>query len=108
DLMYAQELVAFQLKAGRLPKNSNEYNTLLAQFKLDPNNNPQYNTYFLIQPDFNTNYLLAVPQRKHNYKSYARMSLNDFTIDICRDAPNLYEAKGGTCRQAITATRLNQ
>ncbi|QRN40672.1 MAG: prepilin-type N-terminal cleavage/methylation domain-containing protein [Neisseriaceae bacterium] len=106
--IYAQELVAFELKGHRFPENNNEYNVFLKQLKFDPNNDPQYNTYFLIQPNFNTNYLLAVPQRKHNYKSYVQMSLDDFSMDICREAPTLYQAKGGICRRTISPTHLSQ
>ncbi|MFH4354040.1 MAG: prepilin-type N-terminal cleavage/methylation domain-containing protein [Neisseriaceae bacterium] len=106
--IYAHELVVYQLKAGRAPNTSEEYAIFLKQFKHDPNLDPQYRDYFQIKLDAASKELKAVPQKKHRFKSYAKMALRDYSIQVCHKARALYVAQGGICKKTITATGVNQ
>lgn len=104
---YAQEITAFQLKTGRVPDTEEEYETFKKQMTHDPNLDHQYRGFFQVQFAQGNKELLAVPQKKHRYPSYAKMKLDDYSIFICKHAPALYKAEGGECKKAITSKSLN-
>ena len=104
---YAQEITAFQLKTGRVPDTEEEYETFKKQMTHDPNLDRQYRDFFQVQFTQGNKELLAVPQKKHRYPSYAKMKLVDYSIFICKHAPALYKAEGGECKKATTNTSLN-